>query len=185
MFLAAIGAATVGVVGAAPTQTPVPTTFSVTRLQAEEVGAVVGFLRAYNRRDLKGALSFFSTRPRDQRNLLVGDCNYRRHKTEVFYFRSGVKHWLKQRFADHDRLTLGRVYDANPRQPIGVVLIEYVRRTSDTLRKLGFAHGIVPQSATKLPFAFVRGQPKFPFFGLASTHAPMPNPECALVPATG
>jgi hypothetical protein len=182
--LAVIGAAAAGGIGgAARIEAPAPIPFSVTRLQAEEVAAVVGFLHTYNRGDLKGALSFFAIARRQ--TLTAADCNYRRRATEVFVFRAGLVRWLRQRFADHDRLTLGRIHDDNPGQPIGVVGIEYGRRTSDTLRKLGFARGIVPQGGQKMPFRFVQGKVKLPFFGLASPSAPTPNPECALVPAPG
>lgn len=47
LVLAAIGAAAAGeILGATRVQAHAPTTFSVTRLQAEEVAALVGFLRA-------------------------------------------------------------------------------------------------------------------------------------------
>jgi hypothetical protein len=64
-----------------------------------------------------------------------------------------------------------------------MVGVEYARRTSDTLRKLGFRHGIVPRIAQKLVFGFERGVPKLRAFGLASTNAATPDPECALVAA--
>jgi hypothetical protein len=167
-------------------RTPAPKTFSVTRLQAAEVATVVGFLRAYNSADLKGALGYFRTKPDPQTTLLAGDCDYRRHKTQVYLFRKGLVRWLKQRFADHDRLTLGSIRDENSQVPVGVVVVEYARRTSDTLRKLGFPHGIVPQIGEKLPFIFERGEARLLFFYLASIGAtPTPDPECALVAAPG
>ena len=173
------------VAGATPTPAPRPTTFTLTRVQAEEVNALVGFLTAYNRRDLRAALSYFTTGPRRSHFPRASDCDYRRRKTVVFLFREGVKRWLRQRFADHDHLTLSRVHDDNPTEPVGVVAISYARRTSDTLRKLGYSRGIVPQAEQKLPFVFVRGKAKFNFFALGSTGAPTPNPECALVPWRG
>jgi len=183
----AVGAAAVGgVAGARPVQTPSPTTFSVSRLQAEELAAVVGFVRAYNRRDLNAALSYFATtRNQGQTRNTATDCDYRRQKTVVYTLRKGAVQWLKHRFADHDRLTLRRIYDENPEQPVGVVAVEYALRTSDTLRKLGFPNGIVPQVGQKLVFRFEGGVAKFPVFGLASIGAPTPNPECALVAAKG
>jgi hypothetical protein len=174
----------VGVAAALPAQPP-ETTFSVSRAQAEEVASVVGFLRAYNRRDLKAALSYFTTtRQYGQTRITATDCDYRRQKTQVYLLRAGLVRWLKQRFADHDQLTLARIYDENPDQLTGVVAVEYARRTSDTLRKLGFPNGIVPQAGQKLPIRFASGRARFPFFGLASQSAPTPNPECALVAAS-
>jgi hypothetical protein len=167
-------------------QRTVPKTFSVSRAQAEEVAAVAGFIRSYNQRDLKGALSYFVTRRLPgQSSITATDCDYRGKKTDVYALRSGLVRWLRGRFADHDRLTLGRIFDQNPSQPVGVVGVEYVRRTSDTLQKLGYPNGIVPQVGQKLVFRFERGVPKFLTFALASTGASTPNPECALVPAPG
>jgi len=143
----------------------------------------VGFLRAYNRGDLQAALRYFYF-PKKLRSFQTNgasDCDYRRRTTKVYSHRAGVVRWLKQRFADHDRLTLGRLLNENPAQLIGVVGVEYTRRTSDTLRKLGYPKGIVPQATMKLPFHFERGVPRFQFFALASPSAPTPNPECELV----
>jgi hypothetical protein len=103
----------------------------------------------------------------------------------VYALRSGLVRWLKGRFADHDRLTVRRIFDQNPSQPVGVVGVEYARRISDTLRELGFHSGIVPQVTQKLVFRFEGGAPKLASFGLASIGAPTPNPECALVAAGG
>lgn len=184
MFAIICATALGGVAGARRVETPAPTTFSVSRLQAEEIAAVVGFVRAYNGRNLNAALSYFATkRPQGQTRITVTDCDYRRQRTVVYVLRTGAVQWLKQRFADRDRLTLRRIYDENPEQLVGVVAVEYARRTSDTLRRLGFPNGIVPQVGQKLPFRFEGGVAKFPLFGLASTGAPAPNPECALVPA--
>lgn len=169
-------------------QKPPPKTFNVSRLQAQEVAAVVGFVRAYNDGDLSAAVSYLARIPRSgQSTTTATDCDYRRQETKTSYvFREGFVKWLKQRFADHDRLTLGRILDENPSQPVGVVGVTFTRRTSDTLRKLGFPNGIVPQVTLKLPFLFESGVARFPFFGLASTGVTTPkNPECALVAARG
>jgi hypothetical protein len=160
-----------------------PSTFSVTRVQANEIAAVAGFLRAYNSRQLKAALRYFYF-PKKLRWFEADgatDCDYRRRTTRVYARRAGVVRWLKQRFADHDRLTLARILDQNPAQPIGVVGVEYARRESDTLRRLGFPKGIAPQIGQKLPFHFGGGTVRFAFFALASPRTPTPNPECALV----
>jgi hypothetical protein len=150
------------------------------------VAAVVGFIRSYNRGDLRASVGYFTTiRRSGQSPITAADCDYRSKTTVVYALRTGLVRWLKGRFADHDRLTLRRIFDQNPSQAVGVVGVEYARRTSDTLRKLGYRHGIVPQVAQKIVFEFDRGVPKFRAFGLASTNAPTPNPECALTPAGG
>ena len=175
--------ATAAIAGATRVQNSGPTTFSVTRLQAEEIAALVGFLHAYNRADLKAALSYFTPKPAPQNRRTATDCDYRRQRTEVYFDRSGLVHWLRRRFADHDRLTLARAADENPAQPVGVLGVSYARRTSDTLRSLGRPRGIVPQVGQKLVFTFASGTAKFSTFALASIGSPTPNPECALVPA--
>jgi hypothetical protein len=111
------------------------------------------------------------------------DCDYRQRTTKVYEHRAGVVRWLKQRFADHDRLTLAWIADENPAQPVGVVGVKYARRTSDTLRRLGYPRGIVPQALQKLPLRVEGGGARFAFFALASRRALTPNPECALVSA--
>jgi hypothetical protein len=114
-----------GIAAATPVQTP-ETTFSVSRAQAEEVASVVGFVRAYNRRDLTAALGYFTTtRQQGQTPVAATDCNYRRQKTEIYLLRKGLTQWLRRRFADHDRLTIGRIYDENASQLTGVVAVEY------------------------------------------------------------
>jgi hypothetical protein len=182
--LTAIGVAAIAALAdATRLQTSAPTTFSVTRLQADEIAALVGFLRAYNRADLKAALSYFTAKPSSQNRRTATDCDYRRQKTEVYFDRSGLVQWLRKRFADHDRLTLARAADDNPAQPVGVLGVWYARRTSGTLRSLGRPRGIVPQVGQKLVFTFETGTAKFSTFGLASIGSATPNPECALVPA--
>jgi hypothetical protein len=176
-------AATGALAGATRVETPGPTTFSVTRLQAEEVAALVGFLHAYNRADLNAALGYFTAKPAPQNRRTAVDCDYRRQKTVVYFDRRGLVQWLRKRFADHDRLTLARAADDNPAQPVGVLGVWYARRTSDTLRSLGRPRGIVPQVGQKLVFTFDSGTARFSTFGLASIGSATPNPECALVAA--
>jgi hypothetical protein len=175
-----------GVRGSNAVQRTTPNTFSISRIQSEEVAAVVGFIHSYDRRDLKDTLSYVDTRREaGQSPITASDCDYRRKRTEVYALRAGFVRWLKRRFLEHDRLTIRRIFDQNPVQPVGVVGVEYARRTNDTLRKLGFRNGIVPQVGQKVPFLFDRGVPKLAGFGLASIGAPTPNPECALVAARG
>jgi len=184
--LAALGvAAAAGIAGATHVQTPHPTTFTVSRLQAEEIAAVVGFIRAYNRANLKAALTYLEDKrgAHGQETTAATDCDYRRQTEKIYVFRSGFARWLRQRFADHDRLLLSQILDQNPAQLVGVVGVRFARRKSDTLRKLGFPRGIVPKITMKLPLHFHRGRVKFPFFALASRAPAGPNPDCKLVAA--
>jgi hypothetical protein len=87
-----------------------------------------------------------------QEIAVVSDCDYRKVEDVDFHGRIEITGWLRARMADHDHLMVGRIYDENPEQPVGVVGVEYQRRTSDTLRALGFASGIRPKVATKVVF---------------------------------
>lgn len=119
-------------------------TFDLTAQQAQEVRVVVQFIDAFNAQRFAEAMALFGPDP------VVSDCDYRRIKAVEFTGRREVANWLRERFADHDRLEISRVANQNPDQPVGVVAVEYARRTSDTLRALGFGAGIEPQLATKV-----------------------------------
>lgn len=123
-----------------------PETFRLSARQAQEVRVVLQFIDAFNARSLHPALTLFSSQP------VVSDCDYRRIEAVEFTGRREITRWLKQRFADRDRLEFSRIVNENPDQPVGVVAVEYARRASDTLSALGFRSGIKPQLATKVVF---------------------------------
>ena len=167
---AALGAlAAIGTAGSASSP-PRPAPFSVTRYQAAEVSVVVRFLDAFNARQLQVALGVF------QPSANVGDCDYRNVRAVNVHGRREIARWLRQRFADHDRLIASRIVNENPAQPEGVVLVEYARRTSDTLRALGFPNGIEPQGATKVVFTRAI-PPRMLVFGNGPGAGP-PEPLC-------
>jgi hypothetical protein len=60
-------------------------------------------------------------------------------------------HWLRARFRDRDRLTLSRIYNENPNQGRAAG-VEFSRRTSNSLRAMGFRNGIRPRVAAKVVF---------------------------------
>jgi hypothetical protein len=174
--LLVLGAAGLG--GAASTGAPTPKTFNLTARQAEEVRVVTEFVDAFNRRKLTTALALFTSSPDFVKFVSASDCDYRRVVAIGFFGRSGVRTWLRQRFADRDRLTLETVYDENPEQPVGVVLLTYSRRTSRTLAALGFARGIRPQLATKVVFT-PRGPVRMTAFANGPLGGSEPHPrEC-------
>jgi hypothetical protein len=168
----AAGSAGDGVVGQ-------PKPFSLNNAQAQEIATVVGFVRAYNAGDLDAALSYVKHR----RDIPYGasDCDYRRHTSRIYWFRKGLIQWLRARFADHDHLTISRVYASSQ---VGFVVVEFTRRTSDSLRRLGYPNGIVPQIGVKMPLFFEGGVPTMPDFYLASPTHVGRNPECALMAAS-
>jgi hypothetical protein len=89
------------------------------------------------------------------RYLSVSDCDYRRGRMILFAGRRGVATWLRQRFADRDRLTMRSVRLLSTDPPTTydkAAAVEYSRRTSKTLRTLGFPRGIQPKVAAKIGF---------------------------------
>lgn len=109
--------------------------------QTAEAGLVIAFIHAYNAGDLDAAIDLLD----DQ--VGVSDCDYQRVRPIAFTGKAAVTDWLRQRMADHDQLTISEIEVGG-----GAVGIGYARRTSDTLRKMGFPDGIRPQSGTKVLF---------------------------------
>ena len=135
---------------AAPTASAAPHdpgVFSLSAAQAREVAVVVEFLRACNAGQLEAALAMFAGNPG------VSDCDYQAVEDVEFHGPAEVGRWLRQRIAEHDVLTVARIFNENPDQPVGGVGVEYQRRSSDTLRALGFPNGITPTLATKVVFS--------------------------------
>lgn len=127
-----------------------PTTFTLSARQAEEVSVTVRFVGAFNQRQLRAALALLT------RSADVSDCDYRRVRATEARGRSQVTKWLRQRFRDRDHLQVARIWNANPEQPTGVVAIDWAKRTSNTLRSLGFPTGIKPQLGAKVVFTTTR-----------------------------
>lgn len=102
---------------------------------------------AYNAGDLDGALALVGDR------IYWSDCDYRAVKAVEIEGKADLAGWLGQRFAEQDRLEVDRLDVQGPdNSPDGTVVanIEYRRRTSDTLRSLGFPQGIRPKLGTKV-----------------------------------
>jgi hypothetical protein len=160
-----------------------PQAFSLSSQQAEEVSAAVRFVNAFNARDLEGALALVAS------NAVVSDCDYRRVQPVSFTGRRSISTWLRRRFADHDKLTASRFYNENSAQLVGTLAVDYTRRSSDTLRALGFRRGIVPLIASKLVFstsaprivAFANG----PVGGSPEACRPSVSPPPAQPPVSG
>jgi len=145
-LIAALGVASVlaplGVAGADRS----PATFSLTAAQAQEVSTTIRYLAAFNGRRLRDARALLSS------NVAISDCDYTRVHVQEFHGLAAATGWLRRRFADRDRLVLSRIYNENADDPTGSVGLEFARRTNLTLRKLGYASGIVPKGATKVLF---------------------------------
>ena len=145
-LIAALGATSILALPAASAERRTPTTFSLSARQARETSVTVAFIAAFNARRLGPALDLLSP------HVSVTDCDYRNVQAVSFDGRHEVTRWLRRRFADRDRLTPTRIFNENPSQPVGAVGVEYRRRSSNTLRALGFPAGIVPKLASKVVF---------------------------------
>jgi hypothetical protein len=144
--IAALGATSILALPAASAERGTPATFSLGARQAREVSVTVQFIAAFNGRRLGQALDLLTP------GINVSDCDYKNVRAVSFDGRHEVARWLRRRFADRDRLTLTRIFNENPAQPVGAIGVEYGRRTSNTLRALGFPAGIIPKVATKIIF---------------------------------
>jgi hypothetical protein len=109
--------------------------------QTAEAGIVIAFIRAYNAGDLAAAVALLDDR------AIASDCDYQRVRPIAFMGKTAVTDWLRQRMADHDQLTISAIDVGG-----GAIGVGYSRRTSDTLRKLGFPNGIQPSAGTKVLF---------------------------------
>jgi hypothetical protein len=128
-----------------------PAPYSLAARQAQEVAVTIRFVNAFNAHNLRQAVATFAP------NAGGSDCDY--GHVQVISFKGGreIAAWLRNRFADDDHLGVARLWNGNAAQPVGVLGIEWAIRKSKTLRRLGFAHGIVPQSGAKV--VFTRGFP--------------------------
>lgn len=128
-----------------------PTTgpaFNLNGPQAREVATVVKFLDAYNSGDVQSALALFADSPK----VAFSACRYSTGDTIDGHGKTAAKAWLSEAAAEHSRLFLGSIEDANPDQPIGVLGLQVTRETSDAIRKLGYPAGISPAAGTKIVF---------------------------------
>lgn len=161
---AASGGAGQGTVAAAPT---------LTARQAHGISVVVRFLDAFNTGNFRLALSSFTNNARFARDIGVSDCDYRHRKSVSYKGRQAVAAWLRQRIADRDRLTMFSIRLLSTDPPTTYdrgAAVEYSGRTNNTLRALGFPHGIRPQLSTKISFTRV-GPVRIMGFGNAGNDA--------------
>lgn len=116
----------------------------LTAVQSRATASVVAFLDAYNARELDRALALMTD------DVRVFDCDYRAGRQTTAYGKEQAAAWLRRGAADHDTLVLTELYFGTPTSAGFAVAVSYERRTSDTLRSLGFPNGIAPPGATKV-----------------------------------
>lgn len=132
-----------------PVETPTAgPAFNLNGAQAREVATVVKFLDAYNSGDVQSALALFADSPK----VAFSACRYRTGDTIDGHGIPAVKTWLSEAAAEHSRLVLASIENANPDQPIGVLGIHVSRETSDAISRRGYPMGISPALDTKIIF---------------------------------
>jgi hypothetical protein len=129
---------------------PAPVPYELTPVQAEQVRLTVEFVNAFNAHRLRPAVAVLAP------NALGSDCDYRRVRAGRFFGKAQIAAWLRWRFADRDHLDVARIFNENPEGADQAVGLDYRRRTSHTLRALGFPHGIKPQLGSKVVFTLGR-----------------------------
>ena len=112
------------------------------------VATLVAFLDAYNAGRVDAALALMAE------DAGISDCDYRAIHVVSADGRDAMRQWLRDRAADHDQLVVDYIFNENPEPTSGshVIGVVYARRTSDTLRALGFPNGIDPSTASKVVF---------------------------------
>jgi hypothetical protein len=124
-----------------PTATfpPVTPTLDLANGEGKE-GArlVLAFINAFNAGRLDEAADLLDD------DAGASDCNWDT-RTDIDIPRGGgnkdkVVEWLRQRLADHDQLIVSRILQGSDSP--NAFGVHFVRRTSDTLRRLGFPDGL-------------------------------------------
>lgn len=152
--------------------TPLPLTFQTSAQQARMVATLVAFLDAYNSGRVEAALALLTD------DVAISDCDYRAVRVITANGAEAARQWLRERAADHDQLVLESVRNDNPDPTTGshVVGAAFTRRTSDTLRSLGFPNGIAPHLVAKVVFTApddrIRAFANGPFGGSAEQCRP-------------
>lgn len=77
------------------------------------------------------------------------DCDYARRAVVVLTGKPEVVRWLRARIVDHERLAVGSIFNESPIFT-PVLGVEFARRSSDTLARLGFPGGVVPGTIAKV-----------------------------------
>lgn len=144
----------------------------LTHVQARASATIVAFLDAYNSGQLERALGQMTA------DIRLSDCDYRSGNAVLLEGHEQVRAWLRERFADHDALVLAELQFGEPSEVGGSfgAALSYERRTSDTLRSLGFPDGIKPRLATKAILA--GGGDRLVAFVNGAALAAGPHPVC-------
>ncbi len=127
---------------------PSTNTANLRVVQAAQLTHVKGFIAAYNAGDVQGAISHFS----QAQPVGFSDCDYTTQQLVQGRGREQLTAWLSRNIAQHDRLVVASIVDANPDQPIGVLGVSFSRRSSDAIARAGRPNGITPTASAKVIF---------------------------------
>lgn len=127
---------------------PPTNTANLRVVQAAQLTHVKGFIAAYNAGDVRSALSHFS----QAKPVGFSDCDYTTQQLVNGHGRVQLTAWLSRNIAQHDRLVIANVFDANPDQPLGVLGVSFSRRSSDAIARAGRPNGITPTLGAKVIF---------------------------------
>lgn len=117
--------------------------------QAQAVATITTLLRSYNAGELDAVLALVSD------DVRWADCDYTQQPpvARALDGKAALAEWLQWRFGERDRLAADRIVVNGDGMTMGLG-VGYERRTSDTLRALGHAEGIVPGGMTKVTFDY-------------------------------
>lgn len=131
-----------------PTPTAEPTVrsgvlFEVSGEQAAIVDLIIRFVTAFNAADLTAAEGLLKG------DASVSDCDYASEGLVTASTPAAIRTWLRARFADHDHLVIGRIFNMNPDSDRAVG-VDFANRTSEAIIRAGAPSGIVPQVSAKV-----------------------------------
>lgn len=151
MLVACETAPTTGTPRTAPETSPPPPTLvaPTPAIEGDVAGAqvILSFITAFNAGQFDAAYQLL-----DEDYIVVSDCDWQSgvgidlphfpsiNRPKSKQLTVEVAEWLRQRMADHDHLFVSRV-SGGTLQPRAFG-VDFARRTSDTLRRLGFPNGI-------------------------------------------
>jgi hypothetical protein len=130
-------------IAASASPSPSSDAFRVNADEAAAISTVERFIHSINAGDINGVQALVA------QDAGGSDCDYIQRTVVVFIGKPSVMQWLRAHIADHDRLTVGSIFNANE-VFTPVVGVEFANRSSDTLARLGFPGGVVPSLSAKV-----------------------------------
>ena len=138
------------------------TIVTVLAADAPRVALAEQFIEAWNRGDRSAVLAVMIDDP------LLSDCDYANATVVDLRGRDQVSAWIDARIAEHDRFAPEQIFNGNADTPSAAIGVAFARRANDSLRAMGFADGIRPQSAAKIRFTGSGNDLRIETFAMAS-----------------